>query len=102
MQADAETVKQRIFGLKQVLAQAVLPMPSTPGIQKEMEHMMDENRRLRDEVERLKVSASYCNDEFISSSQSAQPLHNDRFNQILNRILRSQRAAVDFARRPLA
>jgi len=53
--ADAETVKQRIFGLKQVLAQAVLPMPSTPGIQKEMEQMMEENRRLREEVERLRT-----------------------------------------------
>ena len=53
--ADAETVKQRVFGLKQVLAQAVLPMPSTPGLQKEMERMMEENRRLREEAEKFKT-----------------------------------------------
>jgi LysM repeat protein len=52
--ADAETVKQRIFGLKQVLAQAVLPMPSTPGIQREMEQLMEENRRLRADLEKYK------------------------------------------------
>jgi LysM repeat protein len=67
--ADAETVKQRIFGLKQVLAQAVLPMPSTPGIQKEMEHMMDENRRLREEVERLKFQQAIA-----TTNSSVQPV----------------------------
>jgi LysM repeat protein len=77
--ADAETVKQRIFGLKQVLAQAVLPMPSTPGIQREMEQMMEENRRLRDEVEKLKIQQAIA-----TTNSSVQPV----------RSLTSQRASV--------
>lgn len=52
---NAETIKQHIFRLKQDLAKAVLPLPSTPGVQRELEQLAEENRRLRDEVQKWRA-----------------------------------------------
>ena len=49
---NAETIRQHILGLKQDLARAVLPLPATPGVQRQLEQLMEENRRLHDEVDR--------------------------------------------------
>ena len=53
---NAETVGQHIFRLKQELAKAVLPMPTTPGIQREFEQLAAENRRLQAELESLRAA----------------------------------------------
>jgi tetratricopeptide (TPR) repeat protein len=53
---NAETIGQHIFRLKQELAKAVLPMPTTPGIQRDFEQLAQENRALREEVERLRAA----------------------------------------------
>ena len=47
---NAETIRQHILRLKQDLAKAVLPLPSTPGVQRQLEQLMEENRRLQDEL----------------------------------------------------
>ncbi len=47
---NAETIRQHILGLKQDLAKAVLPLPSTPAVQRQLEQLMEENRRLQDEI----------------------------------------------------
>jgi len=52
---NADTIRQHIFGLKQDLAKAVLPLPSTPGVQRELEQLAEENRQLRDEVEKWRT-----------------------------------------------
>ncbi|MCU0782504.1 MAG: LysM peptidoglycan-binding domain-containing protein [Verrucomicrobia bacterium] len=52
---NAETIRQHIFRLKQDLAKAVLPLPSTPGVQRELEQLAEDNRRLRDEVEKWRA-----------------------------------------------
>ena len=52
---NTETIKQHIFRLKQDLAKAVLPLPATPGLQRELEQLAEENRRLRDEVEKWRA-----------------------------------------------
>jgi len=52
----AETIGQHIFRLKQELAKAVLPMPTTPGIQREFEQLASENRRLQAELESLRTA----------------------------------------------
>ncbi|MCX8091314.1 MAG: LysM peptidoglycan-binding domain-containing protein [Verrucomicrobiae bacterium] len=49
---NADTVRQHILRLKQELAKAVLPLPASPGVQRELEHLADENRRLREELGR--------------------------------------------------
>jgi tetratricopeptide (TPR) repeat protein len=52
---NAETIRQHIFRLKQDLAKAILPLPTTPGLQHDFEQLADENRRLRDEVEKWRA-----------------------------------------------
>jgi LysM repeat protein len=52
---NADTIKQHIFRLKQELAEAVLPLPSMPGIQHEMDQLAAENRRLQDEVKKWRA-----------------------------------------------
>lgn len=58
-QADnAEMVRQRILTCKQELARAVLPLPVTPGLQREFEQLAEENRRLREELARWQAHAA--------------------------------------------
>ena len=52
---NAETIRQHILGLKQDLARAVLPLPSTPAVQRQLEQLMEENRRLQDEIGRWRA-----------------------------------------------
>jgi len=52
---NAETIRQHILRLKQDLARAVLPLPSTPGVQRQLEQLMEENRRLQDELGRWRA-----------------------------------------------
>ena len=47
---NAETIRQHILGLKQDLAKSVLPLPSTPGVQRQVEDLMDKNRQLQDQL----------------------------------------------------
>jgi len=49
---NAETIRLHIFRLKQDLAKVVLPLPSTPGVQRQLEQLMEENRRLTEEVKK--------------------------------------------------
>jgi tetratricopeptide (TPR) repeat protein len=52
---NAETIKQLVFRLKQELAKAVLPLPSTPGVQRELEQLAEQNRQLREELEKWRA-----------------------------------------------
>lgn len=52
---NAETIRQHIYRLKQELAKAVLPLPSTPAVQRQLEQLMEENRRLQDELDRWRT-----------------------------------------------
>lgn len=52
---NAEIIRQHILRLKQDLARAVLPLPSTPGVQRQLEQLMEENRRLQDELGRWRA-----------------------------------------------
>ena len=56
--ANAEMIRKQITGLKQKLAEAVLPMPPAAGAQKQVEDLMEENRQLRAELERLRVDSA--------------------------------------------
>jgi tetratricopeptide (TPR) repeat protein len=56
---NAEIIKQHVFALKQDLARAVLPLPPTPGGQRELDQLAEENRRLREELEKWR--AYYAN-----------------------------------------
>ena len=43
----AESVKLRITNCKQDLAKAVLPLPTAPGVQRDLEQLAEENKQLR-------------------------------------------------------
>src|SRR5436190_904960 len=51
---NAETVTNRVLACKQELAKAIL-LPNTPGMQHELDQLAEENKRLRDEVERWRA-----------------------------------------------
>lgn len=71
---NAETVGQHIFRLKQELAKAVLPMPTTPGIQREFEQLAAENRRLQAELESVRAAyASRATNAYASPDAVSHP-----------------------------
>jgi LysM repeat protein len=54
---NAEVIRQHINNCKQDLARTVLPLPVTPGLQHEFEQLAEENRRLRDDLEKWRAYA---------------------------------------------
>ena len=52
---NAEVIRQRIYSCKQQLAADVLPLPSAPAAQKQLEDLAEKNRRLQDEVEKWRA-----------------------------------------------
>lgn len=51
----ADAVKLRILNCKQDLAKAVLPLPAAPGIQHDLEQLVQSNNQLRVEVEQWRA-----------------------------------------------
>jgi LysM repeat protein len=47
---NAEVIRQRIESCKQQLAADVLPLPSTPAAQKQINQLVEQNQQLQDEV----------------------------------------------------
>ena len=48
--SNADVIKQRIYTCKQQLAADVLPLPSSPAAQQQLEKLAEQNRQLQDEV----------------------------------------------------
>ncbi len=61
---NAEVIKQRIYSCKQQLAADVLPLPSAPAAQKQLEDLAEKNHRLQDEVEKFRA--------YYAAQQAAQ------------------------------
>ncbi len=74
---NAETIKQHIFRLKQDLAKAVLPLPSTPGVQRELEQLAEDNRRLCEEVEKWR--AYYASPSIAPADLPTAPIPGGHF-----------------------
>jgi LysM repeat protein len=55
---NAETIRQHIFRLKQELAKGVLPIPPSTEIQRQLEQLAEENRQLRDQLDRQRAAAA--------------------------------------------
>jgi LysM repeat protein len=55
---NAEVIRQHINNCKQDLAQTVLPLPVAPGMQHEFEQLAEENKRLREELEKWRLYAN--------------------------------------------
>ena len=52
---NAEVIRQRIYRCKQQLAADVLPLPSAPAAQQQLEKLAEENRQLQDEVNKWRA-----------------------------------------------
>jgi len=52
---NADVIKQRIYRCKQQLAADVLPLPSTPAAQQQLEKLSEQNRQLQDEVNKWRA-----------------------------------------------
>jgi tetratricopeptide (TPR) repeat protein len=52
---NAEVIRQRISRCKQQLAADVLPLPSAPAAQQQLEKLAEENRQLQDEVNKWRA-----------------------------------------------
>ena len=50
---NAEVIKQRIYSCKQQLAADVMPLPSAPAAQQQLEKLAEQNRQLQSQVDRL-------------------------------------------------
>lgn len=53
---NAEVIRQHITNCKQDLAKSVLPLPITPGMQRQFDQVQDEMKRLKEENERWKAA----------------------------------------------
>ena len=52
---NAEVIRQRIYRCKQQLAADVLPLPSAPAAQQQLEKLAEQNRQLQDEVDKWRA-----------------------------------------------
>lgn len=52
---NAEVIRQRIESCKQQLAADVLPLPSTPAAQKQINQLIEQNQQLQDEVNKWRT-----------------------------------------------
>ena len=52
---NAEVIRQRIESCKQQLAADVLPLPSTPAAQKQINQLIEQNQQLQDEVNKWRA-----------------------------------------------
>jgi LysM repeat protein len=75
---NAEVIRQRICSCKQQLAADVLPLPSAPAAQKQLEDLAEKNRRLQDEVDKWR--AYYTAQQ---NAPSTAPAPNPRAGQTL-------------------
>jgi LysM repeat protein len=69
---NAEVIKQRIYSCKQLLAADVLPLPSSPAAQRQLEDLVETNRELQLQVARLQEVVRQWNAYFASQQAAAR------------------------------
>src|SRR6202142_2160687 len=74
---NADGIKQRIYRCKQHLAADVLPLPSAPAAQQQLEKLSEQNRQLQDET--AKWRAYYASQLAAAKTNSAPtPVYRER------------------------
>lgn len=71
---NADVIEQRIYRCKQQLAADVLPLPSAPAAQEQLEKLAEQNRQLQDEVDKWR--AYYANQTAAAKIDSASVQNN--------------------------
>ena len=67
---NAEVIQQRIYRCKQQLAADVLPLPSAPAAQQQLENLAEQNRQLQDEVNKWRA---YYASQLAAAKTNAPP-----------------------------
>ena len=67
---NADVIKQRIYRCKQQLAADVLPLPSAPAAQQQLEKLSEQNRQLQDEVGKWRA---YYNSQVVAARTNSIP-----------------------------
>jgi LysM repeat protein len=70
---NGEVVKQHVINCKQDLAKDVLPLPVAPGMQRELEQLAEENKKLRAENEQLKTYIAGLRQQSFTNPVSSPP-----------------------------
>ena len=75
---NVDVIRQRIYACKQQLAADVMPLPSAPAMQGQLEKLAEQNQQLQDEVDTLKKWNAYYAEQLaaLSNSIPAQPVQN--------------------------
>lgn len=66
---NADVIKQRIYRCKQQLAADVLPLPSSPAAQAQLEELAEQNRQLQDAVDKWR--AYYASQMGVAKTNSS-------------------------------
>ncbi|MGO9587212.1 MAG: tetratricopeptide repeat protein [Limisphaerales bacterium] len=67
---NADVIKQRIYRCKQQLAADVLPLPSAPAAQQQLEKLSEQNRQLQDEVGKWRA---YYDSQLAAAKTNSTP-----------------------------
>jgi tetratricopeptide (TPR) repeat protein len=71
---NADVIRQRIYRCKEQLAADVLPLPSTPTAQTQLEELAEQNRQLQDEVDKWRA---YYASQMASAKPNPSPAQNN-------------------------
>lgn len=71
---NADVIKQRIYRCKQQLAADVLPLPSVPASQAQLEELAEQNRQLQDEVDKWRA---YYASQMAAAKTNLSPAQNN-------------------------
>ncbi len=70
---NLQTVQGQIVRLKEQLAKAVLPLPPSLDLQRQLERMAAENRQLRDELDRLRLASAVKLPGGLTEARAVEP-----------------------------
>lgn len=69
---NAEVIRQRIYSCKQQLAADVMPLPSTPAAQQQIEKLAEQNHQLQTQVDHLNEVIKQWNAYYLSQQNAAR------------------------------
>ena len=70
---NSATIQGQIVRLKQELAKAVLPLPPSLELQRQLERVAAENRQLRDELNRLRIASASTSPSDRAGARTVEP-----------------------------
>jgi tetratricopeptide (TPR) repeat protein len=95
---NADIIRQHIASCKQQLATDVLPLPSSPAAQEQLEKLVEQNRQLQQQVESLQDSLKQWNTWYANQTAAAKTnpdvLQNEIPPQQANNSVQSQQPIV--------